>query len=102
METSRSQRWRECRALWTDDETVIDPGAYSVDLLAHDRPDVERGHHGAEAPSRRHGLKAGHAGAEHQHLGRGDRPGSRHQHREELLQPVGREQHRLVARDGAL
>lgn len=36
MDTSRSQRWRERRALWTDDETVIDPGAYSVDLIAHD------------------------------------------------------------------
>ena len=36
MDTSRSQRWRERRALWTDDETVIDPRAYSVDLIAHD------------------------------------------------------------------
>ena len=36
MNTSRSQRWRDSRALWTDDETVIDPRAYSVDLIAHD------------------------------------------------------------------
>lgn len=36
MDTSRSQRWRERRALWTDDDTVIDPRAYSVDVIAHD------------------------------------------------------------------
>ena len=33
METTRSQRWREKRALWAADALVIDPRAYGVDLL---------------------------------------------------------------------
>jgi hypothetical protein len=35
METSRSQRWRERRALWSSDITVVDPRAYSVDVIEH-------------------------------------------------------------------
>lgn len=33
METTRSQRWRERRALWAADALVIDPRAYGIDLL---------------------------------------------------------------------
>jgi len=33
METTRSQRWRERRALWARDLTVIDPKAYAVDVI---------------------------------------------------------------------
>jgi len=36
METTRSQRWRERRALWARDLCVIDPKAYSVDVVDHD------------------------------------------------------------------
>jgi hypothetical protein len=36
METSRSQRWRERRALWARDLTVIDPKSYSVEIIGHD------------------------------------------------------------------
>lgn len=35
MHTTRSQRWRERRALWALDLTVIDPKAYSVDVIEH-------------------------------------------------------------------
>lgn len=35
METTRSQRWRERRALWVRDLTVVDPKAYSVDVVDH-------------------------------------------------------------------
>ncbi|AIT82578.1 N-acetyltransferase domain-containing protein [Novosphingobium lubricantis] len=35
METSRSQRWRERRALWATDFRTINPRAYSVDLIEH-------------------------------------------------------------------
>lgn len=35
METTRSQRWRERRALWARDLTVIDPKAYAVDIIDH-------------------------------------------------------------------
>ena len=35
MQTDRSQRWRERRALWARDLTLIDPGAYSVDVIDH-------------------------------------------------------------------
>ncbi|TGX49055.1 hypothetical protein E5A73_19605 [Sphingomonas gei] len=35
METTRSQRWRERRALWARDLTVIDPNAYAVDVIDH-------------------------------------------------------------------
>lgn len=35
METTRSQRWRERRALGARDLTVIDPKAYGVDVIDH-------------------------------------------------------------------
>jgi hypothetical protein len=35
MHTDRSQRWRERRALWARDLTLIDPKAYSVDVIDH-------------------------------------------------------------------
>lgn len=35
MQTDRSQRWRECRALWARDLTLIDPKAYAVDVIDH-------------------------------------------------------------------
>jgi hypothetical protein len=35
METSRSQRWRERRALWATDSLIINPKAYSVDIIDH-------------------------------------------------------------------
>lgn len=35
METTRSQRWRERRALWARDLTVIDPKNYAVDVITH-------------------------------------------------------------------
>ncbi len=35
METTRSQRWRERRALWAHDLIVIDPKAYSVEVIDH-------------------------------------------------------------------
>ncbi|MBP2278402.1 hypothetical protein OVY29_23145 [Sphingopyxis sp. SE2] len=35
MDTTRSQRWRERRALWARDLTVIDPKAYTVDVVEH-------------------------------------------------------------------
>ena len=37
MITTRSQRWRERRALFVDDASVIDPRLYVVDLIGHDR-----------------------------------------------------------------
>lgn len=36
METTRSQRWRERRALWAGDFTVIDPKSYAVEVIDHD------------------------------------------------------------------
>ncbi|MBE7186448.1 MAG: hypothetical protein INR68_18810, partial [Methylobacterium mesophilicum] len=33
MLTTRSQRWREKRSLYVDDLSVIDPRAYSVDVI---------------------------------------------------------------------
>lgn len=35
MHTTRSQRWRDRRALWTSDVTTIDPRFYAVDLIDH-------------------------------------------------------------------
>lgn len=35
MDTSRSQRWRERRALWATDSLVINPKAYSADIIDH-------------------------------------------------------------------
>ncbi len=35
METLRSQRWRERRALWATDFRIINPKAYSVDIIYH-------------------------------------------------------------------
>ncbi|MBB4859164.1 hypothetical protein HNO88_002493 [Novosphingobium chloroacetimidivorans] len=35
MQTSRSQRWRERRAMWSTDLTLVDPRAYSVDVISH-------------------------------------------------------------------
>ena len=35
MHTSRSQRWRERRARWTDDTETVDPRLYSVDVVDH-------------------------------------------------------------------
>lgn len=35
METTRSQRWRERRALWASDLAVIDPKSYAVDVIDH-------------------------------------------------------------------
>ncbi len=35
MDTSRSQRWRERRALWATDSLVINPNAYSADIIDH-------------------------------------------------------------------
>ena len=35
MLTSRSQRWRQRRSTFVDDETVIDPRHYAVDVLPH-------------------------------------------------------------------
>jgi len=35
METSRSQRWRDRRALWAADFRTINPRAYSVDIIEH-------------------------------------------------------------------
>lgn len=35
METSRSQRWRERRALWSSDTEVVDPRRYAVAVLEH-------------------------------------------------------------------
>lgn len=35
MDTTRSQRWRERRALWASDLSVIDPKAYAVDVIEH-------------------------------------------------------------------
>jgi hypothetical protein len=35
METTRSQRWRERRALWSSDLTLVDPRAYSIDVIGH-------------------------------------------------------------------
>lgn len=36
MQTTRSQRWRERRALWARDLTVIDPTSYAVEVIEHD------------------------------------------------------------------
>ena len=36
METSRSQRWRERRALWSSDTEVIDPRRYAVEVIDHE------------------------------------------------------------------
>lgn len=33
METSRSQRWRDRRARWTDDTETVEPRRYSVDVV---------------------------------------------------------------------
>lgn len=35
MDTNRSQRWRERRALWATDFRTINPKAYSVDVIDH-------------------------------------------------------------------
>lgn len=35
MDTSRSQRWRERRALWATDSLIINPNAYSADIIDH-------------------------------------------------------------------
>ncbi|PTD15873.1 hypothetical protein [Sphingomonas fennica] len=35
MDTSRSQRWRERRALWATDFRLINPRAYCVDIIDH-------------------------------------------------------------------
>jgi hypothetical protein len=45
MQTSRSQRWRERRALWASDLTIIDTRSYSVDMLDHKRAQVFIGQH---------------------------------------------------------
>jgi len=37
MLTTRSQRWRERRSLFVDNDTVIDPRDYAVDVLSHDQ-----------------------------------------------------------------
>ena len=37
MLTSRSQRWRQRRSSFVDDETLIDARDYAVDVLAHDQ-----------------------------------------------------------------
>ena len=37
MDTSRSQRWRERRALWATDFRTINPKTYTVDVIEHDR-----------------------------------------------------------------
>ena len=36
MLTDRSQRWRDRRSRFVDDDTVIDPRRYAVDVVAHD------------------------------------------------------------------
>jgi len=47
METTRSQRWRERRALWARDLTVIDPKSYTVEIIDHRlaRAFIERHHY---------------------------------------------------------
>ena len=35
MYTTRSQRWRARRALWSSDFTVVDPRAYAVEVIDH-------------------------------------------------------------------
>ena len=57
--------------------------AQRLDLLLDRGAHVEGGHHGAQPLGGGDGLQAGHAGAEHQHLGRADRAGGGGEHREE-------------------
>ncbi|VWX51048.1 hypothetical protein [Novosphingobium sp. 9U] len=35
MDTTRSQRWRDRRAMWSTDTDVVDPRAYSVEVIEH-------------------------------------------------------------------
>ena len=67
------------------------------------RPAARRsGDDRSEPARRRDRLEPGDAGAEHEHLCRGDRPGRGHQEWEEPRQPVGGDQRRLVAGHGRL
>ena len=45
METSRSQRWRERRALWSCDTEVIDPRRYGVEVIDHEAARAFIAHH---------------------------------------------------------
>ena len=76
--------------------------AEALDLLLHDRADVEGRDDGAQSPGGGDRLEAGHAGPEHEHLRGRDRPRGRREHREELPQVLGREERGLVPRDRAL
>lgn len=55
METTRSQRWRERRALWAHDLTVIDPKAYTIDVIDHNvaRAFIEQHHYLQSYPAAR-------------------------------------------------
>ena len=75
--------------LFATDAEVEEGGAEALDLLPDGRPNVEAGDDRSEPARRRDRLQAGDAGAEDEHLGRGDRPGRGHQQREEPRQPVG-------------
>ena len=72
------------------------------DLLPGGAADVEAADDGAEALGGGDRLQAGDAGAEHQHLGRGDGAGGRGHHREEAAGLAGGEQRRGVAGDVGL
>src|SRR5207344_466352 len=77
--------------LFATDSEVQEGRAEALDLLLDDRPNVERGDDGSEPTCRRDGLEPGDAGADHEHLCRGDRPGRGHQEWEEPRQPVSRD-----------
>ena len=76
--------------------------AEALDLLAHDRADVEAGDDGAEPARGRERLQARDARADHEHLRRRDGPGRGHQHREEAGEMLRGEQRALVAADRRL
>ena len=84
------------------DAGVDEAAAQRLHLLARHGADVVGLHDGAEAPGGGDRLQPGHADAEHEDLGRPERPGRRRQHRVVPAGHAGRHQHGLVAGDRGL
>ena len=74
-----------------------EPGPQRLDLLLDHGPGVEGLDPGAQALGGGDGLQAGHAGADDEDPGRGDRAGRGHHHGQDLVQPLGGQDHRHVA-----
>ncbi len=78
------------------DPQIQEFAAQRFDLLAGFRTYIEAFHLRTETAGRRDGLKAGHAGADHQYLGGADRAGGGGEHREEARRALGGDQGGLV------